>query len=49
MMDKIHPTTAGMKLICDCIEAELQSYYTNNPPHVHTYQNGICIGCGKSE
>lgn len=49
MMDKIHPTTAGMKLICDCIEAELQSYYTNNPPHVHTYKNGICTGCGAAQ
>ena len=49
MMDKIHPTTAGMKLICDCIEAELQSYYTNNPPHVHTYENGMCTVCGEAQ
>ena len=27
MIDKIHPTTAGMKLISDCIEAELGSFY----------------------
>lgn len=37
MMDKIHPTTAGMKLISDCIEEELASYYTANPPHTHSY------------
>ena len=37
MMDKIHPTTAGMELISDCIEAELVAYYTENPPHTHTY------------
>ena len=37
MMDKIHPTTAGMKLISDCIQAELTAYYTENPPHIHTY------------
>ena len=28
MIDKIHPTTAGMQLISDCIEAELVSYYS---------------------
>ena len=33
MMDKIHPTTKGMKLISDCIEAELQAYYKENPPY----------------
>ena len=37
MMDKIHPTTAGMKLISDCIQAELTAYYTENPPHIHSY------------
>ena len=30
MMDKIHPTTAGMKLISDCVEAELVAYYTDD-------------------
>lgn len=39
MIDKIHPTTEGMKLISDCIEAELQSYYKENPP----YSNGPII------
>ena len=29
MIDKIHPTTAGMQLISDCIEAELTAYYSN--------------------
>ncbi|MBO5868778.1 MAG: hypothetical protein J6Q54_07720, partial [Oscillospiraceae bacterium] len=37
MIDKIHPTTAGMKLISDCIAAELSSYFKENPPHTHTY------------
>ena len=41
MMDKIHPTTAGMKLISDCIEAELVAYYTENRPHTHTYTSII--------
>ena len=41
MIDKIHPTTAGMKLISDCIEAELISYFKENPPHTHTYKNAI--------
>ena len=36
MIDKIHPTTAGMKLIADCIEETLQAYYKANPPHTHT-------------
>ncbi len=36
MIDKIHPTTAGMELISDCIETELLAYYKENPPHVHT-------------
>ena len=31
MIDKIHPTTEGMKLISDCIEEELCSYYKENP------------------
>ena len=35
MMDKIHPTTAGMELISDCIEAELVAHYTANPPHAN--------------
>ena len=39
MIDKIHPTTEGMKLISNCIEAELQSYYKENPP----YSNGPII------
>jgi len=46
MMDKIHPTTAGMKLISDCIEAELAAYYTDDQSHTHTYENGICTACG---
>lgn len=46
MMDKIHPTTAGMQQIANCIEAELQSYYAANPPHTHIYENGVCTGCG---
>ena len=37
MLDKIHPTTAGMELISDCIEAELVAYYTGNPSHTHSY------------
>ena len=37
MIDRIHPTTAGMKLISDCMEAELVAYYTENPPHTHSY------------
>ena len=41
MMDKIHPTTAGMKLIADCIEAELQAYYKENPPHTHDYESAV--------
>ena len=86
MIDKIHPTTAGMKLISDCIEAELAAYYEENLPHIHsyeavvteptctergyttytcacgesyvddyvdalghTYENGICTGCGAAE
>ena len=49
MMDKIHPTTAGMALISDCIEAELQTYYKGNPPHSHAYENGICTGCGAED
>ena len=48
MMDKIHPTTAGMKLISDCIETELLSYYQENLPHTHSYENGVCTGCGDS-
>ena len=39
MIDKIHPTTEGMKLISNCIESELQSYYKENPP----YSNGPII------
>ena len=27
MIDKIHPTKAGMALISDCIESQLQAYY----------------------
>ena len=41
MIDKIHPTTAGMKLISDCIEAELVAYYTENPPHTHSYTTTV--------
>lgn len=41
MIDKIHPTTAGMKLISDCTEAELISYYTENLPHAHTYKTSV--------
>jgi len=50
MIDKIHPTTAGMKLISNCIEAELASYYKQNPPHTHdyisevTYPDGLTKG-----
>jgi len=36
MMDKIHPTTAGMELISDCVESELVAYYQETLPHVHT-------------
>lgn len=36
MIDKIHPTTAGMELISNCIEEELFAYYSENPPHIHT-------------
>ena len=32
MMDKIHPTSSGMKLIAECVESELQDYYQDNPP-----------------
>ena len=32
MIDKIHPTTAGMALISDCIEAELAAYYKAQLP-----------------
>ena len=49
MIDKIHPTVAGMKLISDCIEAEVVSYYAENPPHTHVYENGVCVGCGKTD
>lgn len=41
MIDKIHPTTAGMKLISDCIETELVGYYKENQPHTHTYETYI--------
>ena len=41
MIDKIHPTTAGMELISDCIEAELVAYYTENRPHTHTYKVAV--------
>ena len=41
MIDKIHPTTAGMKLISNCIEAELASYYKQNPPHTHNYTSVV--------
>ena len=41
MMDKIHPTTAGMALISDCIEKELVAYYKKNPPHTHTYTAAV--------
>jgi len=37
MIDKIHPTTAGMKLISDCIETELVAYYKENQPHTHSH------------
>ena len=47
MIDKIHPTTAGMKLISDCIEEELIVYYKENTTHTHTYKNGICTTCGE--
>ena len=46
MIDKIHPTTAGMELISDCIEAELVAYYTENPSHTHSYVNSVCSVCG---
>ena len=35
MIDKIHPTTAGMKLISDCIESELVAYYKEDLSHTH--------------
>ena len=41
MIDRIHPTTAGMELIADCIEAELISCYTENPPHTHSYTSTV--------
>ena len=41
MIDKIHPTTAGMQRISDCIEAELTAYYTENPPHTHSYTSTV--------
>ena len=41
MIDRIHPTTAGMELIADCIETELISYYTENPPHTHSYTTAV--------
>ena len=43
MIDKIHPTTAGMELISNCIEAELVAYYTENPPHTHTYTSVVTV------
>ena len=50
VMDKIHPTTKGMKLISDCIEAELSAYYKENPPHVHTpvFDEAVKATCIKS-
>jgi len=41
MIDKIHPTTAGMKLISDCIETELLAYYKEDLPHAHAYEATI--------
>ncbi len=43
MIDKIHPTTAGMKLISDCIETELVAYYKENQPHTHTYKAAVTV------
>ena len=41
MMDKIHPTSNGMKLISDCIETELLSYYSENLSHSHSYETVV--------
>ena len=40
MIDKIHPTTAGMELIADCVEAELQAYYL---AHEHRYTTVVTL------
>ena len=37
MIDKIHPTTEGMKLISDCIGAELSDYYQETKVNVQKY------------
>ena len=37
MIDKIHPTTEGMKLISDCIGAELSDYYKETCVQVQEY------------
>ncbi len=41
MIDKIHPMTAGMELISDCIEAELVAYYKEDQPHTHSYETSV--------
>ena len=46
--DGLHPNAAGHAVIAGIMESHIREYAPMEAPHTHTYENGICTGCGET-